>query len=451
VKVAGPADQLVPSIEQATIWNNMRLGLRLAISVSLALVLCAQAYAQVPVVVTDHGPNTPAQQAQPYVILVSLDGFRTDYAQRYGATHLQAIAARGATAPRGMIPVYPTLTFPSHYSMVTGMYPENHGIVANSFYDPQRRQRFVYTDRSTSADGSWYGGAPLWVLAERQGMRAACFFWPGAEAEIGGIRPTYNVLYDPRIPNEARVDQVVAWLRLPPERRPHFITLYFGDADRAGHETGVSSPETAQAVRRIDGVIARLVAAISLLGLPVNLFVVSDHGMINVDSPWIDLERYANFSGFETVGSLLYAPNEAAAARVYGRLRGASDRFTVYRRSQLPAHLHFSRNARAGDPVVVPTGPYLIRARRSGNANETPPQGMHGYDPRTMPEMNAVFYAAGPHIRPGATVAPFENVHLYPLIARILGLQAGPIDGHINVLQHLLRDAEPPTTQNRPR
>jgi len=165
--------------------------------------------------------------------------------------------------------VFPSITFPNHYSIVTGLYPENHGIVGNNFYDPAQRRRFVYTDRSTSADGSWYAGVPLWALAERQGMRAACFFWPGAEAEIGGMRPTYNVPYDPRIPNERRIDQVVDWLRLPPETRPHFITLYFGDVDSAGHSTGTDSPETARAVRRIDGLIARLNAAVALLGLPV--------------------------------------------------------------------------------------------------------------------------------------------------------------------------------------
>ena len=411
----------------------------------LLLAACGQVLGQgiVPVVTVDHGPNAPAQQAKPYVILVSLDGFRPDYAQRYGARNLRALAGRGAHAPQGMIPTYPSVTFPNHYSIVTGLYPENHGIVANNFYDPRRRQRFVYTDRSTSADGSWYGGVPLWVLAERQGMRSACLFWPGAEAEIGGMRPTYNVFYDPRISNEKRIDQIVAWLRLPAQRRPHFITLYFGDADRAGHETGTNSRETAQAVRHLDGLIARLVAALALLPLPVNLFVVSDHGMVNTEGPWIDLERYANLSGFETVGSLLYPPSEAAAARVYSRLRGASDKFLVYRRSQLPAHLRYSRNPRIGDPVVIPTGPYLIRARGSGNAGETPPKGMHGYDPQGMEAIRGIFYAAGPDIRAGARVAPFENLHLYPLMARILGLLTGPMDGHLRVLEQILRTTTP--------
>ncbi len=429
---------------------------RIAACALTLLALCGQAAAQgpapapIPVVTIQRGDNSPAQQAKPYVILVSLDGFRHDYSQRYGARNLQILARRGASATQGMIPTYPSVTFPNHYSIVTGLYPENHGIVGNSFYDPRRRQRFVYSDRRTSADGSWYGGVPLWVLAERQGMRTACFFWPGAEAAIGGIRPTYNVLYDPRIPNARRVDQIVAWLRLPPEKRPHFITLYFGDADSAGHATGTDSRDTAQAVRRLDGLIARLVAALALLPLPVNLVVVSDHGMINTEGPWIDLQKFADLSGFETVGSLLYAPNEAAAVRVYSRLRGASDKFVVYRRSQVPAHLHFSRNPRIGDPVVVPTGPYLIRARGSGDPKETPPKGMHGYDPQNMEAMRGIFYAAGPDIHAGVRVAPFENVHLYPLMAKILGLDTSPTDGDLRVLQNILRIGIPTALNKRP-
>jgi alkaline phosphatase D len=403
-----------------------------------------QALPTLSVVVTPHGDNAPAQRDKPYLILVSIDGFRFDYARLYGATNLQSLARRGASAPKGMIPAYPSVTFPNHYTIITGLYPENHGIVANSFYDPARKQKFVYTDRSTSGDGSWYGGVPLWVLAERQGMRAACFFWPGAEAEIGGVRPTYNVLYDPRMPNEQRVNQVVDWLRLRPEQRPHIITLYFSDVDTAGHETGTDSPQTAQAVRRIDGLIGRLSAGIATLGLPVNLVVVSDHGMVNTQGPWINLQDFADLTGFQTVGPLLYPPDEAAAARVYAQLHNASDKFVVYRRSQLPARLHYSRSERIGDPVVVPTGPYLIRAYASNDPKEVPPKGMHGYDPQSMEAMRGIFYAAGPGIRPGATLAPFENVNVYPLLAKILGLETGPIDGDPNALQSILRMTSAP-------
>src|ERR1700686_1167950 len=123
-------------------------------------------------------PNNAAQQAKHYVVLVSLDGFRYDYATKYGAKNLLAMATRGASAPEGMIPSYPSVTFPNHYSIVTGLYPDHHGIVGNTFYDPARKQSYSYTNPKTTGDGSWYNGTPLWVLAEKQGMRAASFFWP---------------------------------------------------------------------------------------------------------------------------------------------------------------------------------------------------------------------------------------------------------------------------------
>jgi predicted AlkP superfamily pyrophosphatase or phosphodiesterase len=422
--------------------RGLALGLALLAAAYGVSAVLAQGLA--PVVVTSHGDNSPWQENKPYVILVSLDGFRYDYARRYGAQNILALARRGASAPEGMLPVYPSVTFPNHYSIVTGLYPENHGIVGNSFYDPALREHFVYTDRGTSANGNWYGGTPLWVLAEKQGMRAACFFWPGAEAEIDDVRPTYNVLFDPRIANQTRVDQALAWLHLPPEQRPHFITLYFGDADSAGHATGTDSPETAAAVRRLDSVVARLVASLALVHLPVDLFVVSDHGMVNTQGPWINLDEFANLSGFETSGALLYPPNDDAAERAYTQLKGASAKFDVYRRDEVPPHLHFSANARIGDPVVVPTGPYLIRAHGSKNPREVPPKGMHGYDPATMMKMRAIFYAVGPDIQPGAKVAPFENVDIYPLIARILGLEIGRIDGDGRVLEPILRTAIAP-------
>jgi alkaline phosphatase D len=167
--------------------------------------------------------------------------------------------------------------------------------------------------------------------------------------------------------------------------------------------------------------------------------------MINTQGGWIDLEKYADLSGFETSGPLLYAPNEAAAARTYSQLRGANSKFVVYRRSDVPEHLHFSHNARIGDPVVIPTGPYLIRARASKNPKEAPPKGMHGYDPQSMIEMRAIFYAAGPDIRPAVKLQPFENIHIYPLIANILGLPIEHIDGELRVLQPILQSSQPAT------
>src|ERR1700690_4457389 len=326
---------------------------------------CAQGTAPVnsagiaPVIAVDHGPNAPQQMAKPYVILVSLDGFRYDYAKRYHADHLLALAAEGASAPEGMLPAYPSITFPNHYTIVTGLYPEHHGIVANTFYDPTRKEAYTYHDAKSVGDGTWYGGTPLWVLSEQQGMRSASFFWVGSEAEIQGIRPTYYLKFDHGFPNGKRVDQVLAWLRLPPERRPHFITLYFSDADEAGHEYGPDSSQVADAVKELDGEIGKLVAGIKESKLPVDLIVVADHGMAKVEGPPIHLEDYGlKPSSFEQIlGSILYPKSEDEAQSSYLSLQGKSDKFLVYRRAQVPANLHFDSNPRAGDPVVVPTGP----------------------------------------------------------------------------------------------
>lgn len=397
------------------------------------------------VITVDHGPNAENQQSKPYVILVSLDGFRYDYAQKYGATHLLEIAARGASTPDGMIPSYPSVTFPNHYTIVTGLYPEHHGIVAMSFYDAVRKQHYSYRDATTVTDGSWYGGVPLWSLAEKQGMRSACFFWPGSEAEIAGARPTYYLRYNDSFPDEDRVEQVVQWLKLPAPQRPHFITLYYANVDHAGHQFGPETPEAGEAVRHVDEMVGRLETEIKQLSLRVDLFIVSDHGMETEQGDWIDLDKFADLSQFETDGPLLYSASEAAIESAYQKLRGASDKFAVYRLSQLPADLHYDANPRAGDPVIVPTGPYSIRAHApQGDAALRPPtKGVHGYDPHKMKTMYAIFYAIGPDIRPGTKIESFENVNIYPLIAKILGLQIGPIDGDINVLQGILREQGP--------
>src|ERR1700678_3960292 len=399
---------------------------------------------------TDHGPNSPAAQAKPYLILVSLDGFRYDYPQKYSAPNILALGVRGASAPDGMIPAYPSVTFPNHYTIVTGLYPEHHGIVGNAFYDPARKQTYSYHDPSTEVDGSWYGGTPLWVLAEQQGKRAACFFWPGSEADIQNVRPTYYMKYDQKYPNDKRVDQVLAWLKLPAEQRPHFITLYMSDVDGAGHGHGPDSPEVAEAVTKVDKEIGRLAEGVAELKLPVNMVVLADHGMTKVDGEWTNLEQYFDQSLIVTpVESFLYPKTEADAARIFAALDGKSDKFKVYRNGKMPAELHFGGNAREGDPIVVPTGPYLSRPTARAAVTDAavkmfgPMMGSHGFDPAKMPEMKAIFFAAGPGIKAGTTVAPFENVAVYPLVARILGLdiaglKTGKIDGSIAPLEAIL-------------
>lgn len=404
-----------------------------------------------PVIRVNHGPNAAAAQRAHYVVLVSLDGFRWDYATRDHAQNLLQLGHDGVWAPNGMLPSFPSLTFPNHLSIVTGLYPEHHGIVANSFRDESRQaagksSTYAIRDASAVGDGSWYSGVPLWSLAEAQGMRTACLFWPGSEAEIAGQRPSEYLRFDDHIEEPRRIAQVAEWLHEPAAIRPHFITIYFSDVDHAGHAFGPDAPQTHAAILHLDEMVGLLRAAVTATGLPVDLIVVSDHGMVKTEGPWITLSDFADLSGFETDGPLLYAKNEADRKRVYDQLKHASYQFQVYRLRDVPAALHYNGNARAGDPVILPTGPFAIRARRPANGKpDLPPTpGAHGYDPHRMPEMRASFFAAGPDIVAGKTVAAFENVNLYPWIAHILGLQMpnkSPLpDGKLNILSGTLRD-----------
>jgi predicted AlkP superfamily pyrophosphatase or phosphodiesterase len=393
-----------------------------------------------PVIVVPNPPNTAAQQAKHYVVLVSLDGFRYDYPRRYGAPHLLQLGFKGASAPEGMFPAYPALTFPNHISIITGLYPEHHGIVANSFWDPTREQTYVHSQTQSNSDGSWYSGTPLWVLAEQQGMRSACLFWPGSEAEIQGKRPSYYLHFDDKLDDEKRVDQVVAWLKLPPELRPHFITLYYSNADHAGHVYGPDSEEVRAAVHHVDAMVGDLMAKIAPLHLPVDFVVVADHGMVTLQGGPVTLSDFADLSDFHTEGALLYPKPEADVQETYEEFLAHPDpRFKIYRRADTPAYLHFDENPREGDPIVVPNGPFLLRAHASEAESTSKYRGGHGFNPRTMPEMKAIFFAGGPDIRPGVQLKPFENVNIYPFIAEILGLTPPAVDGTLDVLRPALK------------
>src|SRR5215469_3895757 len=369
--------------------------------------------------------------APPYVVLVSLDGFRSDYAQRDKARHLLAIAAQGASA-RALIPVFPSLTFPNHYSIITGLYPAHHGIVANGFFEPERGAEFD-PKKSTSV-GFWFGGTPLWVLAERQNMKTAAEYWLGGDAEIDGRRPSYWQPFDDTVPAERRMQQILAWLRQPEPQRPHFVALYLSDTDHAGHDFGPDSLQNHQAIGRVDEVIGKLQEGIQTLGFPVNLIVVSDHGMQS-SGRTVDLRQYGDLTGLRIVSggpvALIYARDAAIAERSYASLKGKSRAFDIYRRRETPAEWHFTDNPRIGDLVVVARQPCDIVA-----SDQKPRKGNHGYDPRQFPTMNGIFYAIGPNIRPKTRVDAFENVNVYPLIARILGLRLPErLDGSPAVLE----------------
>jgi predicted AlkP superfamily pyrophosphatase or phosphodiesterase len=399
-----------------------------------------------PLVHVENGANSETAQKAHYVVLVSLDGFRWDYAKRDGAMNLLALGKKGVWAPQGMMPSFPSLTFPNHFTIVTGLYPEHHGLVANTFYDEGKQARYAIGDPKVVTDESWYSGVPLWSLAESQGMHAACLFWPGSEAEIAGHRPSWYAVFDKTQATDevqqARIDDAVALLKMPETDRPHFITIYYSEPDHEGHEFGPDAPQTKAAALKMDKMIGKLKKALDATKLPIDLVVVSDHGMAKVQGGWITLDEFADLSGFETAGPLLYGKSEEDRARVYDKLKHASSQFVAYRRKDVPAGLDYNQNPREGDPVVIATGPYAIRAHKPpADRPDNPPEtGMHGFDPHQIPEMKASFFAAGPDIVAGKTVAPFENVNLYAWMAHMLGLQAAKNDGSLNVLAGTLRD-----------
>ncbi|HUA57718.1 MAG TPA: ectonucleotide pyrophosphatase/phosphodiesterase [Verrucomicrobiae bacterium] len=393
--------------------------------------------------------QSPASQ-KPYVVLVSLDGFRYDYAERYHATNILALGKAGATA-KAMVPSFPSVTFPNHISIVTGMYPGHHGIVGNSFFDPERKARYGMKDAPT--EGAFMRAKPLWVVAEEQHVKSACMFWPMSDSEIMGVRPSYWKQYDGSVPNLRRVTQVLDWLTLPESERPHFITLYFSDVDSAGHSHGPDSAEVEQAVQRLDKLIGALWAGIQTLPLPVNLIVVSDHGMQTVGQTF-SIGDLADFSKVQVVNNEMllsvYAPDAAAAESLYQSLKGKSDKFEIYRRKETPARWHYSEDPRIGDLVIMAKGPNLLNVRppnggnggrgNGGRGGGGGARGAHGFDPAEFPTMNAIFYAAGPNIKPGEVLEPFENVNVFPFVTKVLGLTNPPnLDGSESALAGIYR------------
>jgi predicted AlkP superfamily pyrophosphatase or phosphodiesterase len=322
------------------------------------------------------------------------------------------------------------------------MYPSHHGLVNNSFLDEKADERYSMGAKAKVRDGKWYGGTPLWVLAEQQHMIAASMFWVGSEAEIKGVRPSYYYDYTEQITIEKRIDIVKKWLSLPEEKRPHLITFYLSEPDHAGHSFGPDAPQTESAVKIVDSVIFALTKAIEPLGLPVNYVFVSDHGMTAVDREHpiatpkeIDTAKYIIASS----GTLMdiHAKNKADVQSLYETLKSNEKDYKVYLKSNMPEHFHYStaddRMNRIGDILLVPEWPKVFSNRRPGI-------GHHGFDPSVVKDMHATFLAWGPAFKKQVKIPSFENVNVYPLIANILGLSyQEPIDGKIEALKPILK------------
>jgi predicted AlkP superfamily pyrophosphatase or phosphodiesterase len=386
--------------------------------------------------------NDIVQRSKPYVVLISLDGFGADLLEREKPKHLFALRESGAAAG-SLLPVYPTTSFPNHMSIITGMYPTRHGIVDNNFHDRQLNLNYNSKTKAIYSNPAWYKGKPLWISAEEQGMRTACLFWPSSDVEIHGRRPTQYFAYDAAFPYRKRADQILEWLKLPAEQRPHLISAYFSLVDEVAHAKGPFSAEVADAVRQVDDAIGYLRAQLSSLSLPVNLIVVSDHGMQPIQPEPIDITRYADLTKFKISPSgghaMFYSDDQAYVDETVRKLRNANDpRIQVYRRSELPERYHYRDPNRIGDIVVVAQTNQLIRSRPMlPGAVPAPPQAStHGFDLAKFPLMQGIFMAVGPNVKQAVRLESFENIHVYPFVARMLGLSVpADIDGKFSVLE----------------
>ena len=389
--------------------------------------------------------NSPAQQKKPYVILISADGFRYDLAMRYQAKNLLRLSNSGVEAT-SMQPSFPSLTFPNHYSIVTGMYPSHHGIVDNRFYDKKKGRNYTMSNKKEVQDGRWYGGTPLWVLAEQQKMVSSSFYWVGSESDILGVRPTYYFNYNEIIPIERRLQILKEWLHLPEEKRPHLITFYFPEVDHLEHSTGVYSKETEAMVHFLDDAVGKMNEIALESKLPINFIFLSDHGFTNVDTvntislPPIDTSKFTMSYGSSIVQ--LNAKNVKDILPAFHAIKKVQKNYKAYLVTDVPAKWHYGflddYHRRIGDIFLVADMPFMfyVRGRKS--------IGQHGYD-NTKQEMQATFYAWGPAFKKNFKINNFENVNVYPLVAQVLGLQydektiGHTIDGKLQVLLSILK------------
>jgi predicted AlkP superfamily pyrophosphatase or phosphodiesterase len=402
-----------------------------------------------------HAQAKPIRDLQPTVILISLDGFRYDYLDLYQPPNLNSLARTGVRA-RWMTPSFPSKTFPNHYTIATGLYPQDHGIVENNMYDAGFNAVFTLSDRREVENSRWWLGEPIWVTAEKQGQRAASVFYPGTEGEIAGTRPTFWKRYDEAMSNNARVDTILSWLDLPRAQRPTFLALYFSDPDDAGHEFGPLAKETKDAVLKVDREIGRL-----LLGLKdreifgrVNLIIVSDHGMASVrlsNAILLDKLFDTNLATkiFWTREIVSIFPKPGKEDEIYQSLkRRLPPQARVYRKAEMPARFHYSQSPRIAPLLVLPAEGWILTNQKAfaelqAKGETKKAKGGHGYD-NQLPSMRAIFIAHGEAFKKNRVVAPFENIQVYNIMTRILGLKPAANDGNYRAAKMVLVTRAPP-------
>ncbi|XP_059212245.1 ectonucleotide pyrophosphatase/phosphodiesterase family member 1 [Centropristis striata] len=393
----------------------------------------------------------PPGFSKPPLILVSLDGFRAEYLKDH-SSHIPIINKlrhNGTTTPY-MRPVYPTKTFPNHYSIVTGLYPESHGIVDNKMYDVNQNA-FFSLKTEEKVNPQWYQGEPVWLTAMRNNLKAGTFFWPGSDVKIDGSFPDLYRLYDKGITFEQRVSTVFEWLGLPQGERPDFYTLYLDEPDSSGHRYGPASSQVVQALERVDKILGMLMDGLTQRDLHhcVNIVIISDHGMEEATC-----DKAAFVSNYVTKTddfSVIQGP----AARIRpkslpenffsfdyeGLMKNLSCRtpdqpMKPYLTENLPKRMHYANNKR------IERGHLYMKEGWQAALNRRELKyctgGFHGSD-NLFTNMQAIFIGYGPGFKGNTVVPPFENIELYNLMCDLLGIRPAPNNGTHGSLNHLLR------------
>ena len=417
-----------------TLFDSKKLKTLVSISMVWVLVACSQP-------LKPNVPTDTAQLSHPPVILVSIDGFKPDYLQRGLTPTLNTLAGNGVLA-QVMHPSFPSITFPNHYTLVTGLRPDHHGIVGNNMNDAQMPdEHFSLGNHTAIIDRRWWDQAePIWVTAEKHGVHAATMFWPGTEADIQGVRPTEWRLFDGKLPPASRVDILLGWMDKPASQRAGFFTLYFDDVDHAGHDFGPDTPQMNEAVAKVDQAVSRLVAGLVERHIDANIVIVSDHGMASTsDTRVIFLNHLVASHSFKLVTGGTYAgidPLPGQEANVSSALVKKHEHMECWNKADIPARYQYGKNPRVPAIICLADVGWLIFGAPDpkNHANG----GAHGYDNMSK-EMGALFIANGPAFKEHILLPAFDNVDVYPLLMKLIDVPALPSDGNITSTAAALR------------
>lgn len=377
------------------------------------------------------------------VLLISIDGLMNEYLERNETPNFDRFLTE-AVHPEYLIPVFPTNTFPTHWSIVTGLYVENHGIIANSFYDDRLGAYFSYGPQNSPNDERWWGGEPIWITAENQGLTSATYFWPGSEASINGVQSTKWVEYDGSVPSQVRIDSMMAWMAPQGEVQADLGTLYFSFVDSRGHQYGPDAPEVDEAVRDMDTLLGVLLDKVEETGLSesLNMILVSDHGMASTNEERVifieDLIDLDDVEMESWTPVALIQPKESNTEDIYAALKAAENHYQVYLRDELPERFRFSDHYRIPEIVMIADVGYSITSRPFFEDRGVV-AGTHGYD-NLAKEMRTFFAAKGPDFRTGERVQAVESIHIYELLTHLLGIDPAENDGDLDQIRFLLNE-----------